>query len=126
MLWESVQRKKIVEDQFTTVGTVEQLPLTTKRIVLPDACMGTVQGTEDYYGQWLTAEDLLFDGVEYIAGPENRPNYFSYIPDMTTGELSTTTEYGHIVEVTPLEDSDWEDDPIEVKVTKILYSNPIP
>lgn len=126
MLWETIQRIEIVENEFTTVGTVEQLPVSTRTMTYPDPCWDVYQPTVTDYGEWLTPEDLLFEGAEYIQPPENRPLYLSYLPDYAVAKPDTEVDRFHIAEFTPLEDSDWSDGPIEVKITKVLLNNPRP
>lgn len=126
MLWETTQRIKLVENEFTTLGTIEQLPIATRNTTYPDPCWEIQQSTEVDYGRWLTPEDLMFEGAQYIQPPENRPLYLSYLPDYAAQKPDTENDRYHIAEFTPLEDSEWDDGPIEVRITKVLLNNPRP
>ena len=112
------------EQEFTTVGTVEQQPLVTDLDIVPNPCWGQ-RTTIDYdYGKLLTPETLKFEGADYLAGPENRPYYVTYLPDLNTTRTGAQLSWRmHVVEFTPLEDSDGSG-PVQTEITKVLFSRP--
>lgn len=121
MTIENTRRIQVVEERYTTVGYIEQLPVSVESKMTSDPCYGVgVKTTEDYGGTVLP-EDLLFPGANYIIEPEFRPYYVSYLP-----ELSPTKNHRylkrHVLEFTPLEDSP-DGHLVEVRVTKVLFSS---
>ncbi len=119
---QSTQRIAAAESEFETVGTVEQVPIDTRVTVTPDVCQGLITRASDIYGETFSVDQLDFPGANYILPPENRPYYVTYLP-----EMKRSRELGNyrrqIVEFTPLEDTDGDDGPVEVQITKALFNN---
>lgn len=113
------------EQEFTTIGTVEQQPLTTDLTIVRNPCFTGQATIIDYdYGKLLTPETLKFEGAEYLVEPENRPYYVTYLPDLNTTRTGSQLSWRmHTVEFTPLEDSDGSG-PVQVEITKVLFSRP--
>ncbi len=112
------------EQEFTTIGTVEQQPLTTDLDIRPNCCFGTRTYLNYDYGELLSPETLKFEGAEYLIEPENRPYYVAYLPDINTTRTGAQLSWRmHTVEFIPLEDSDG-DSPVQAEITKVLFSRP--
>lgn len=110
------------EQEFTTIGTIEQQPLVTDLDIQPNPCFGTRTYLSYDYGKLLSPEILQFEGAEYLAEPENRPYYVAYLPDLYTTRTGSQLSWRlHTVEFTPLKDSDGNG-PVQVEITKVLFS----
>ncbi|WP_322176538.1 hypothetical protein [Acutalibacter caecimuris] len=118
---ENSRRIQIVEDTYSTVGYVEQLPIKTDTETVVDPCYGVYTDSAPAYGAFLTVDVLDFPGAAYVQEPEYRPYYISYLPQMRHSDIWYNRR--HILEFTPLESSTGEDGPVEVKITKVLQSN---
>lgn len=66
---------KHVEDTFTTIGMVSQLPSSTQTVILEDSCGNIKTANYDIYDEFLTLDVLDFEGAGYIVPPENRVCY---------------------------------------------------
>lgn len=111
------------EREFTTIGTIEQQPLTTDLDIQPNCCFGTRTHLSYDYGELLSPETLQFEGADYLAEPENRPYYVAYLPNLYTTRTGSQLSWRmHTVEFTPLEDSDGSA-PVKAEVTRVLFSN---
>lgn len=117
---------KEYEDQFITIGTVSQKPKSFEQTLVWDA------EKKDYwiwrraqYDSYYTAEDLKIPEVEYLAEPEQRAYYGSWVPDYVT-MLSASTVYSNslIAEFSPLEDCR-PDESVQIRITKVIggYEN---
>lgn len=123
MTIENTQRIQMVEDTYSTIGMVEQLPVGTDAEVYPDPCLGTfTKFLSDYGDGYVQAESLDFPGAGYISSPEYRPYYISYLPDMSHTETVWKPKR-HILEFTPVKATTGDEGPVEVEITKVLYSN---
>ena len=122
MLVQSMQRINAAEAQFTTIGTVEQIPVKTwNEMITWNKLWGDYTDKVNEYNDALSVDILKFEGADYINEPESRPYYQTYLPDYTR----TTTEsiYStYILEFTPLEDCSLST-PSDVRVNKILFNN---
>ena len=70
------------EDRFLTIGTVRQVPDSFEQTLEWNA------ETRDYdvikraqYSSYYTPEDMFFPDAEYLAEPEQRAFYTSYVPE---------------------------------------------
>lgn len=117
---ENTRRIQIVEDTYSTIGMIEQGAVNVEVHTVPDPCYGTYTFLDPDYGRILSPDVLDFPGADYITPPENRPYYVSYLPDFShTERLYLGCS---IVEFTPL-DTVEGGGPVEVKVTKVIYSD---
>ncbi|MDE7198357.1 MAG: hypothetical protein K2O15_05675 [Lachnospiraceae bacterium] len=116
------------EDRFTTIATVRQNPDSFEQTLLWNA------ETKDYdviknpqYQSYYTPEDLLFPGVEYMAGPEQRAFYISYQPDYLMQYESQNPDMisrgSLIAEFSPMEDC-VPDESVQIKITKVIGGDP--
>ena len=120
MTLENTRRIQTVEDSYSTVGYIEQLPVSVDARVVPDPCYGTSTRTTEDYGGYILPEDLLFPGADYVVEPAYRPYYVSYLPELSPTKTHRYLKR-HIVEFTPLADS-LDGHIVEVEVTKVLFS----
>ncbi len=116
---ENNERIQIVEDTYSTIGFVEQLAVSTERVSVPNPCTGTSSVQKIDYGEYVSPEDLDFPGAGYVVKPEQRPYYVFTELDFS--------QYGdddafHIVEFTPLEPVGDDGMPVEVEITKVLFT----
>lgn len=118
---ENSKRIQIVEDTYSTVGYVEQLPIEMNAETVADPCYGVYTDSVPRYGEFLTSDILNFSGAEYVQEPEYRPYYISHLPQMRHSDSWYNRR--HILEFTPLESNTGDDGPVEVKITKVLQSN---
>lgn len=117
---ESNTRIQIVEDTYSTIAYVTQLPIGYEEFPVSDPCHGDYVASRAKYGDVILPEDLDFPGAKYVVEPEYRPYYISFQP-----ELQHTVDQRyfkrHIVEFTPLEDSE-DGQVVDVQITKVLFS----
>lgn len=112
------------EERFVTIGTVRQMPDSFEQILRWNA------ETKDYdviksaqYSTYYSVEDLKFPGAEYIAEPEQRAFYCSYVPEylmlwksMNPSRIATGSL---IAEFSPLEDC-MPDESVQIQITKVI------
>lgn len=123
-LWVTSEKlSKAYEDDFITIGTVTQKPDAVVEVEDWDA------EKKDFtfykrsrYNRYATAEDLKFPGVSYLAGPEKRSYWGSYVPEYVHED--DLLEYPHedfviVAEFSPLEDC-MPDESVKIKITKVL------
>lgn len=123
-LWVTSEKlSKAYEDDFITIGTVTQKPDAVVEVEEWDA------EKQDYtfykrsrYNRYATAEDLNFPGVSYLAGPEKRSYWGSYVPEYVHED--DLQEYAHedyviVAEFSPLEDC-MPDETVKIKITRVL------
>lgn len=100
-------RIKVMESEITTIGTVEQIPVATKYDIFENDCLGKRTNVYEVYDELISPDSLLFEGAEYLSGPESRNYYLSYL---TLGKyLRDGKQKFHgqvILTFTALEDSD--------------------
>lgn len=123
-LWVTSDRlSKAYEDDFITIGTVTQKP---DAVVEAEEWDAEKKGFTFYkrsrYNRYATAEDLQFPGVSYLAGPEKRSYWGSYVPEYVHED--DLQEYPHedfviVAEFSPLEDC-MPDESVKIKITKVL------
>lgn len=119
---ENNRRVQIVDATYSTVGYVEQKPLNVESTAIANPCFGTDTVHDTDYGEYIAPEDLDFPGAAYIHPPEHRPYYFFYQEDFDHSEYSWIPD-SHILEFTPLESIGDDGSPVEVEITKVLYSD---
>ncbi len=109
LLSETNQRIDEVESSFTTVARVEQVPaLADISTQWMNPCFGLAVDQKDVWDDRISAEDLNFEGANYVNAPEYRPYYITEHPDWehTVGTDRFGDHWLHIFEFTALEDSD--------------------
>ncbi len=116
---ENNKRIQIVEDTYTTVGYIEQMPVSTDKVPVPNPCNGTTSVQKTSYGEYIYPEDLDFPGANYVVKPEFRPYYVFNEPKFSLYGYDDTF---YVVEFTPLEPVGDDGAPVEVEITKVLFS----
>ena len=119
---------RLIEKSFTTIGTVEQKPISVVRgpSTFEETRYGVIGYSDDYtmYGETIPASVLDFEGAGYIIKPEQRPVYIASHPDYVVSSNHYDEIYFDlqhpIIEFEPLEDG-ITTNPIPVKVKKVLY-----
>ncbi|MCH5351946.1 MAG: hypothetical protein J1E06_00515 [Acutalibacter sp.] len=115
------RRIAAAEQEFSTIGTAEQLPETRKTAALQNSCY--TQGLlipAATYDKIIPVEVLAFEGANYVEAPEKRACYLSYIPGLNQSSGSGGFQAMYIMEFSPLED--WNEyGPAEVTVERLLY-----
>lgn len=109
------------EEQFITIGTVRQKADSFGQTLVWDAAQ------KDYsiirtaqYDSYLTVEDLLIPGAEYVAGPEQRAYYGSWVPEYVTSYQANQTVSNILTaEFSPLEDC-LPQESVQIKITRVL------
>lgn len=109
-LWsETDQRIDQVESTFTTIGTVEQLPVLTGSLTTwENGCVIEQSSTRDIWDVRVSVDDLLFEGADYVTEPEFRPYHMVEQPSWkhTVAIEHWNEAWYHVFEFTALEDSD--------------------
>ncbi|MDD4797437.1 MAG: hypothetical protein PHO66_06700, partial [Eubacteriales bacterium] len=123
VLWTTtVQKMDAVEGMFTTIATVTQASDDVAVYSSWDAATKTYRNFRaSRYSRVLGIDALLFDGANYINGPEKRPYYGAYLPEYK----KTDTQYGFadmffVAEFTPLEDC-VPTEPVPVQAVRVLH-----
>ena len=111
------------EDRFLTIGTIRQIPDSFEQTLLWNA------ETKDYdvrkkaqYSSYYIPENMLFPDAEYMAGPEQRALYISYVPEylMYNNSLNPNAiAWDLIAEFSPMEDC-MPDESVQIKITKVI------
>ncbi len=111
------------ENRFVTIGTVRQIPDSFEQTLEWNA------ETKDYdvikraqYSSYYTPEDMLFPDAEYLAEPEQRAVYTSYVPEYLMYNNSVNPDaiaWGLIAEFSPMEDC-MPDESVQIKITKVI------
>lgn len=88
-LWVASDKlSKAYEDDFITVGTVTQKPDAVVEVEDWDAEKKDFTFRKrSRYNRYATAEDLKFPEVSYLAGPEKRSYWGSYMPEYVHGMI---------------------------------------
>lgn len=120
---ENNERLRIVEETYSTIGYIEQIPVDTETVTVPNPCTGSDRDTTTDYGGYIHPEDLDFSGANYIVKPEQRPYYVFTDPELSSVDLD---HYFHVVEFTPLQPVGDDGAPAEVEITKVLFSKDSP
>ena len=115
------QRIAAAENEFTTIGTVEQIPTANRNVALQNACAKQGQLVPAAtYDEIIPVEALDFEGANYVQAPEKRACYLSYLPGINGGSGSGGFQAVYVMEFSPL--ADWDEyGPVEVTVEKLLY-----
>lgn len=124
----AVNNISLIERNFTTIGTVEQKPISLGMgpTTFEETQYGVIGFGQNYtsYGETIPASVLDFEGAGYIMKPEQRPVYVASHPDFVISSNQYDETYFDlqypVVEFEPLEDG-ITTDPIQVKVRKVLY-----
>ena len=111
------------EDRFLTIGTVRQIPDSFEQTLEWNA------ETRDYdvikraqYSSYYTPEDMLFPDAEYLAEPEQRAFYTSYVPEYLMYNNSINPDaiaWNLIAEFSPMEDC-MPNESVQIKITKVI------
>lgn len=116
---------KAYENTFITIGTVQQRATSMEFTKMWDSFQ------KDYtrksiatYASVVPSSVLDFDRAGYLLGPEKRPYYGAWCPDLQLWPEGTNykTRPFYVVEVTPLEDY-VPDHPGEVQIVRVLNGN---
>ena len=113
------------EETFITIGTVRQRPTAIEVTEKWDAFQKDyIRKSVPSYTSVIPASVLDFEGAGYILGPEKRPYYGAWRPDLQLWPKDTNhrIQPSYVVEVTPLEDY-IPDHPGEVRIEKMLSEN---
>lgn len=121
LMAETNQRIEAIEKDFTTLGSVEQPPISSKITVKHNECLGDVTKTLDIYSEIVPIDMLNFEGANYLTPPENRPTYFAYLPEMNHASIATSRGL-HVFVFVPKESRNTFD-PVEAEVVKVLNTN---
>jgi putative ABC transport system permease protein len=116
---------KAYEDVFITIGTVHQRPTSLEIMERWDAFQKDyTRWSEAAYASIIPPSVLDFEGAGYILGPEKRPYYGAWRPDLQLWPEGSNYRIRptDIVEVTPLEDY-VPDHPGEVRIDRMLSEN---
>ena len=119
----SMQNIHKFESIFTTIATVEQKPSGSSKVATWDWESESNQYvTKNEYGPLHTLKNLQLEGIEYLSGPEIRPYYSAYTPDLRLfDDKMGGPNNGMIVEASPEVDC-IPAGPVKMKIKKVLYS----
>ena len=124
-LWlETGEKIRQAEETFTTIGMVRQKENLMEAVPSWDA------GTKSYtyfdhpvYEEILPESILDFDDADYLAGPEKRPVYGSWMPDSSLAWDESMAMLGiFIAEISPVEDC-VPSQPVQVDIRRVLYGD---
>lgn len=123
-LWAASDKiSKAYEDDFITIGTVTQKPDRVVEVEEWDAEKKDFTFRKgSWYHRYATAEELQFPEVSYLAGPEKRSYWGSYMPEyVQAGDLQAHPDDDFVIvaEFSPLEDC-IPDESVKIKITRIL------
>lgn len=122
LLFISMKNTEQMEGLFRTIGTVEQKPDGVEKKAVWDAEKETyVYENRQVYESWRTLSDLELEGVEYLSGPERRPYYAAYVPDLQILDDNAGWSNAVILEASPLEDC-IPSGPVKMELKKVLFS----
>lgn len=108
------------DDSFVTIGTVQQKENTMLTEARWDAGLKNyVYSNTPVYDSYIPIITLRLHGVEYISGPEHRPFYGGYVPDLVVRE-NDLPSLGAVIEFIPVEEC-VPSEPVEVEVVNVLY-----
>ena len=115
---------KAYEDVFLTIGTVRQLATSMETIEKWDA------GTREYsqrsvpqFSSVIPPSVLDFDGAGYMLGPEKRPYYGAFCPDIQLLPETHSWERSYIIVAAPLLDC-IPSAPVDVRIEKVIARSP--
>ena len=124
-LWlETGEQMRQAEETFTTIGMVRQKENLMEAVPSWDA------GTKSYtyfdhpvYEEVLPESILDFDDAGYLAGPEKRPVYGSWMSDSSLAWDESMAMLGiFIAEISPVEDC-VPSQPVQVDIRRVLYGD---
>lgn len=111
---------KRTSEAFVTIGTVQQKENTMLTEAIWDAGLRKhIYTNSPVYDSYIPIEALQMDGIEYISGPEQRPYYGGYVPDLIVTKVEKLY-VGPVIEFTPIE-MGIPSEPIDVEVVNVLY-----
>ncbi|MDR1299634.1 MAG: hypothetical protein LBJ84_05225, partial [Oscillospiraceae bacterium] len=118
---------KTYEDTFITIGTVRQRATSMEITKRWDALIKDYTRRSAARYAAITSPSVLgFDGADYILGPEKRPYYGAWRPDlrlMPEEDPNWSILATYVVELTPLEDC-VPDGPVEARIERVLSETP--
>jgi hypothetical protein len=127
MIWARNQAAmKAYEDVFLTIGTVRQRAASIEITERWDAFLKDyIRRSGPSYASVIPASVLDFEGAGYVLGPEKRPFYGAWRPDLRLWPEDTRYKVHNllVVEVTPLADC-VPDHPVEVRIERVLNEIP--
>ena len=123
-LWSTTdQNAKDFEENYTTVGTVQQEMDMLESYQYWDAVdRNYYYYSRPTYNSMVPLSVLDFDGANYLSPPEKRPYYVAYNPDIKTNTDSTLDGWAAnypVLEIEPFEDC-IPDHPVRMKVKRLL------
>lgn len=111
------------EDKFMTIATVKQKASSISRNLVWDAAKKEyVIRNRSEYDRYIPVTELLFEGADYLSGPEKRSYYGSYTPEYvhpSASAANTNPGSTGVVEFSPLEDCVPEES-VQIEVRKVL------
>lgn len=109
------------EGKFMTVATVNQKASSVSRNFVWDAKRKEyVVDNHSEYDSYLPVAALLFEGAEYLSGPEKRSYYGSYAPEYVHHTMSVPSASSMaVVEFSPLKDCVPKES-VQIKITKVF------
>lgn len=122
-LFDANARIAEVEEQFTTIGMIEQDPVRTSVPVYTANECQTHQliGWRDISDNLIPVERLNFEGAKYLSPPEFRPYYAAYLPQFEQNPAPSIDYHDYAV-FTALEDCTQAGQPVEVRIEKLLHT----
>jgi hypothetical protein len=114
------------EDTFVTIGTVYQQADAMELTERWDAfAKQYTRRSAATYASIVPLSVLEFEDADYVLGPENRPYYGAYRPDLRLWPEDTKYKCWtyYVVEFTPLEDA-LPDHPVRVRIKRVLGDVP--
>ena len=118
------ERIEKVENEFTTIATVEQKPVSTYIEEGYNTCLGAYGNELPVYDRLISPDVLDFPGANYIGGPENRPVYMSSWLGTPIFRTWYNQRYQYVISFTPLKDSTGTG-PVEAEVLRVHYTDVI-
>lgn len=107
--------------QFTTIGTVEQIPNTVDLFPQWDAALEQYHYFDSpQYDEVIPASILQLPGIDYLYPPTRLPFYFAYHPSFVLSSSEMMPFY--ILEARPMEDC-IPDHPVEMEIGNVLFGN---
>lgn len=114
------QRLEVMEREFTTIGMVEQVPVSTSWDIVENSCLGRHTNVYAVFDEMLSPDDLLFEGAGYLRQPENRNYYLTYLPELKLlRDGDSRFRNAVVLSFTALEDSDGTE-PAQAQVRSVF------
>ena len=121
---QTAERIAKVENEFTTIATVEQKPVSTYVEEGHNDCLGAYGNVLPVYEKMIPFSVLDFPNAGYIGEPENRPVYLSNCMGLPGFRSWYSNREQYVISFTPLEDST-KSEPVQAEVLKVHYSDVI-